>query len=109
MIVSDNFYDIEFAKIITNSELFFFLLQLKRSKREVSTSHTSLSSDKRIVLISPDKKTATVFGLQPNSLNYAQIAVMNGQNDGTPSDPISFRTKEGGRFTTLQRVFISST
>ncbi|VDK77723.1 unnamed protein product [Litomosoides sigmodontis] len=69
--------------------------KLGRSKREVTTSQTNLYGDKRIVLISPDTKIATVFGLRPNSINYAQIAVMNGQNDGTPSDPISFRTKEG--------------
>ncbi|VDP13354.1 unnamed protein product, partial [Onchocerca flexuosa] len=69
--------------------------ELRRSKREVSTSQMSAYGDRRTVIVAPDKTSATIFGLQPNSVNYAQIAVMNGQNDGTPSNPISFRTKEG--------------
>ncbi|KAM3725167.1 Neuroglian [Dirofilaria immitis] len=69
--------------------------ELRQWKREVSTSEMNVYGDKRTVIIAPDKTSATIFGLQPNSVNYAQIAVMNGQNDGTPSDPISFRTKEG--------------
>lgn len=28
-------------------------------------------------------------------MNYAHISVVNGQNDGQPSETISFRTKEG--------------
>lgn len=63
---------------------------------ETEVPETSASDDKRSVTVAPDKKSATIFGLRPSSLNYAQIAVMNGQNDGTPSDPISFWTKEGG-------------
>ncbi|KAK6111532.1 Immunoglobulin I-set domain family protein [Brugia pahangi] len=68
---------------------------LRRSTGEVSTSQTNVYGEKRSVIVAPNKKSATIFGLQPNSINYAQIAVMNGQNDGTPTDPISFRTKEG--------------
>lgn len=74
-----------------------------RSKRQVSTSQTTVYGDRRNVVVAPDKKRATVFGLRPNSINYAQIAVMNGQNDGTPSNPISFRTKEGGKFAVMPR------
>ncbi|VDN06075.1 unnamed protein product [Thelazia callipaeda] len=64
-------------------------------EEHIATARTGENGNKRITIISPEKKSATVFGLRPNSVNYAQIAVMNGQNDGTPTDPISFRTKEG--------------
>uniref|UniRef100_A0A914CE69 Neuroglian n=1 Tax=Acrobeloides nanus TaxID=290746 RepID=A0A914CE69_9BILA len=50
---------------------------------------------RRTIIFSPSVSMGTVHGLKPNALNYATISVANSQNDGTPSDVISFRTNEG--------------
>uniref|UniRef100_A0A915AY17 Neuroglian n=1 Tax=Parascaris univalens TaxID=6257 RepID=A0A915AY17_PARUN len=70
-------------------------LQVLRVKRDDVALHGAASSDRQTTIVAPDKHSATVFNLRPNAVNYAQISVMNGQNDGAPSAPISFRLKEG--------------
>jgi hypothetical protein len=52
--------------------------------------------ERQSVIFGPGINRGTVTGLKPNSMNYAVITVMNGQNEGSPSQEISFRTKEGG-------------
>ncbi|VDM27517.1 unnamed protein product [Toxocara canis] len=69
--------------------------QATRSKRNDVALQGVPSSDRKTTVIAPDKHSATIFDLRPNSVNYAQISVSNGQNDGAPSAPISFRLKEG--------------
>ncbi|VDK43484.1 unnamed protein product [Anisakis simplex] len=67
----------------------------RRTKRGTLGLDEVPSENRKTTIVSPDKQTATVFNLRPDSVNYAQIAVMNGQNDGAPSETISFRLKEG--------------
>ena len=57
-------------------------------KRDVSSSRKS-------VVFSKTATMGDVSDLKPNTMNYAYIAVFNGQNDGQQSDTISFRTKDG--------------
>ncbi|MFH4975053.1 hypothetical protein AB6A40_001762 [Gnathostoma spinigerum] len=66
---------------------------VKRHKREAPMD--SEPAGRRSVIFSSDKGSGTVFGFKPNSVNYAQISVVNGQNEGPPSEIISFRMKEG--------------
>lgn len=82
---------------------------LSRKRREEQALKKVDNGEKRTVILSPDKKSATIFGFQPNSVNYAQIAVMNGQNDGPLSAPITFRTKEGGVCIYLVKWFFVKT
>ncbi|KAH7725433.1 fibronectin type III domain protein [Aphelenchoides avenae] len=53
------------------------------------------ASNRKHVIVSPTASMVTIHGLKPNAINYATIAVLNGQNEGTPAEPISFRTREG--------------
>lgn len=66
------------------------------ARRKRNSVPDVVESERKSVIFSPDKKKAVVFGLRPNSVNYAQISVLNGQNEGAPTEPIAFRTKEGG-------------
>ncbi|KAI1726468.1 fibronectin type III domain-containing protein [Ditylenchus destructor] len=70
-----------------------------RRKRDARLHRRHISSssalNRQVIIFSPTASSGTVNGLKPNSLNYAMISVLNGQNEGTPSDVISFRTKEG--------------
>jgi hypothetical protein len=68
-----------------------------RVVRNVEDAETPYPS-RRTIIFSPSVSMGTVHGLKPNALNYATISVANSQNDGTPSDVISFRTNEGGNF-----------
>jgi hypothetical protein len=47
-------------------------------------------------IFAPGLTKGVVFGLKPNKRNHAFIVVMNGQNDGPPSQVITFRMPEGG-------------
>uniref|UniRef100_A0AC35U4D0 Neuroglian n=1 Tax=Rhabditophanes sp. KR3021 TaxID=114890 RepID=A0AC35U4D0_9BILA len=67
-----------------------------RARRHAETEQSStIPNKKKVVVFSKDVSFGTVHGLRPNSVNYAQIAVLNGQNSGTPSEVVSFRTSEG--------------
>lgn len=54
--------------------------------------------ERNSVIFSKEITRGTITGLKPNSINYAVISVLNGQNEGAPSQEISFRTKEGGLY-----------
>uniref|UniRef100_A0A914UUK7 Fibronectin type-III domain-containing protein n=1 Tax=Plectus sambesii TaxID=2011161 RepID=A0A914UUK7_9BILA len=51
--------------------------------------------ERQEAVFSPDATQGVVYGLQPNKVNYAMIVVMNGQNDGPPSEIIHFMMPEG--------------
>uniref|UniRef100_A0A183BR96 Neuroglian n=1 Tax=Globodera pallida TaxID=36090 RepID=A0A183BR96_GLOPA len=61
-------------------------------RRSLSTSG---GLSRKSMIFSMDVMRGTVVGLKPNSMNFAVISVLNGQNEGTPSQELSFRTKEG--------------
>ncbi|CEF70977.1 Neuroglian [Strongyloides ratti] len=67
--------------------------RIKRSFNDESS--LKIPNNKKTIIFSPKATSGTVTGLKPNAINYAQIAVLNGQNAGTPTEPISFRTEEG--------------
>uniref|UniRef100_A0A0N4ZHN8 Neuroglian n=1 Tax=Parastrongyloides trichosuri TaxID=131310 RepID=A0A0N4ZHN8_PARTI len=67
--------------------------RIKRSFDDDSSS--KIPNNKKTTIFSPDSRRGVIVGLKPNAVNYAQIAVLNGQNAGTPTEPISFRTEEG--------------
>lgn len=50
------------------------------------------------IIFSSQSTSGTITGLKPNSINYATISVLNGQNEGGSSEIITFRTAEGGNF-----------
>lgn len=73
------------------------LLQNKRTKRaDMLVLEDTLYTHRKETLVASDRVNATVFGLQSNTVHYAQICVRNGQHDGPLSVPISFRLPEGG-------------
>lgn len=72
--------------------------RLRRSAhhRAVRDLGSTPASNRKSVVVSPTATMVTIHGLKPNAINYATISVLNGQNEGTPTEPISFRTREGG-------------
>uniref|UniRef100_A0A0N5C0I0 Neuroglian n=1 Tax=Strongyloides papillosus TaxID=174720 RepID=A0A0N5C0I0_STREA len=68
--------------------------RIKRSFNDEDKS-IKIPNNKKTVIFSPEATGGIVTGLKPNAINYAQISVLNGQNAGTPTEPISFRTEEG--------------
>uniref|UniRef100_F1KVB3 Neuroglian n=1 Tax=Ascaris suum TaxID=6253 RepID=F1KVB3_ASCSU len=68
----------------------------KRTKRaDMLVLEDTLYTHRKETLVASDRVNATVFGLQSNTVHYAQICVRNGQHDGPLSVPISFRLPEG--------------
>uniref|UniRef100_A0A915E012 Fibronectin type-III domain-containing protein n=1 Tax=Ditylenchus dipsaci TaxID=166011 RepID=A0A915E012_9BILA len=64
-----------------------------RQKRHYSRSlvrrHLSSNSalNRKSVIFAPTATSGTIAGLKPNSLNYAIISVLNGQNEGALQNP----------------------
>lgn len=69
-------------------------LYLTRVRRNLDSSS---ALNQKSVVFSPQVSFGTISGFKPNSMNYAIISVLNGQNEGAPSEIISFRTNEGGK------------
>ncbi|CAK5030514.1 unnamed protein product [Meloidogyne enterolobii] len=66
-----------------------------RHRRAGDLSSGSGNFERNSVVFAPGVTRGTITGLKPNSINYAVISVLNGQNEGAPSQELSFRTKEG--------------
>lgn len=64
--------------------------------RKNANSNFGSALYRKSIFISPNVNFAIISNLKPNSLNYATVSVVNGQNEGTSSDIVSFRTREGG-------------
>jgi len=67
-----------------------------RHRRAGDLSSGSGNFERNSIVFAPGVTRGTITGLKPNSINYAVISVLNGQNEGAPSQELSFRTKEGG-------------
>ncbi|KAK0428574.1 hypothetical protein QR680_010881 [Steinernema hermaphroditum] len=68
---------------------------VNRAERDLSAVADHPPSNRKSIVFSKDVNSGIVSGLKPNTINYAQISVVNGQNEGPPSEPISFRMDEG--------------
>ncbi|KAL3085546.1 hypothetical protein niasHT_037287 [Heterodera trifolii] len=66
-----------------------------RRRRQQRALTTSGGLSRKSMIFSTNVMRGTVVGLKPNTINFAVISVLNGQNEGTPSQELSFRTKEG--------------
>uniref|UniRef100_A0A1I7YN72 Neuroglian n=1 Tax=Steinernema glaseri TaxID=37863 RepID=A0A1I7YN72_9BILA len=66
-----------------------------RAERDISAVSDLPSTNRKTIVFSKDVNSGIVSGLKPNTINYAQISVINGQNEGPPTEPISFRMDEG--------------
>jgi neuronal cell adhesion protein len=54
-----------------------------------------IPSSRKSVILSKTATMGEITDLKPSTMNYAYIAVFNGQNEGQQSETISFRTKDG--------------
>uniref|UniRef100_A0AC34QKD9 Neuroglian n=1 Tax=Panagrolaimus sp. JU765 TaxID=591449 RepID=A0AC34QKD9_9BILA len=69
----------------------------KRFRRNIKRQRFSrnVASNRKSVIFDKSATMGSVGDLNPGSMNYAYITVLNGQNEGPHSEVISFRTKDG--------------
>jgi hypothetical protein len=72
--------------------------RIRKARHRRTGDQTSGNYERTSVVFAQGVTRGTITGLKPNSMNYAVISVLNGQNEGAPSQELSFRTKEGGLY-----------